>query len=253
MKKQFLIVGNWKMNTDIVEAENLATNIAEALSEDDCQTVICPPAVFLEQVYLTVADYKLAKLGIGVQNISWEEKGAFTGDLSANMVKNWARYAIIGHSERRQYFAETNALINKKIKLALAADLIPILCIGEKRLLSNDISELGRDLTEGMAGLSVEEAKKVVVAYEPVWAIGTGEAANPGYANKIMRELRTWLKDDYGFEVAESVKILYGGSVNEKNSNDYLKEEHIDGLLIGGASLKPEVFIKIIKQVQKIK
>lgn len=242
-----LIIGNWKMNTDIAAAEKLVMDIDESLSDLQTKVVVCPPHVFLEQVYLILAQNKDSSLSVGVQNISWEEEGAITGDISVEMVQEWVDYAIVGHSERRKYFAETNVLINKKIKLCLKHSIVPVLCVGETRLLTGDVAELGRDLNEGLADLTVDELKKVVVAYEPIWAIGTGNPATPHYANKVMGNLRNWLKDEFGFDVAESIKILYGGSINEKNSKDFLKEEHIDGLLIGGASLNAKSFVKIVK------
>lgn len=250
-KRNYLIVGNWKMNTNISEAEDLAEYLAQNFEEEYCETVICPPVVFIEQCYLTIVDYKWKNLLLGVQNICWEEKGAITGDISANMVKPWVDYAIIGHSERRQYFAETNLQINKKIKLAIQNKIIPVLCVGEKGLLSDNMVELGRDLKEGLAGLTIEEAAKLVIAYEPVWAIGSGNPANPTYANKTMRDIRNWLRDEYGFDISERIRIIYGGSVNANNALDYIKEEHVDGLLIGGVSLKGKDFLNIVEGASK--
>lgn len=244
--KNYLFVANWKMNTDIIEAEELIDSIADGLKVGDDTVVLCPPACFLEQCSLILGTKKVQNVFLGAQNISWETKGAITGDISVEMIKNWVDYVIVGHSERRQYFSETNVQVNKKIKLALDENIKPVLCVGEKRLLSDDITEVGRDLSECLAGLSISEARKVAIAYEPVWAIGTGEAANPSYVNRIIRDLRAWIKDEFGFEVAESIKFLYGGSVDEKNSLDYLKQEHVDGLLIGGASLKADKFLQIV-------
>ncbi|MFA4930442.1 MAG: triose-phosphate isomerase [Patescibacteria group bacterium] len=247
MAEKKLIVGNWKMNTDVGTAEDLIMDISEGHIDDSlAEVVICPPHVFLEQLHLILADNKDNQLKLGVQNLSWEETGAITGDISVLMVKDWAQYAIIGHSERRKYFAETNVLINKKIKLCLKYNLIPILCVGESRLLTGDVVELGRDLNEGLVGLTQDELKRVVVAYEPIWAIGTGNPATPHYANKVMGNIRNWLKDEFGFDVAENIRILYGGSVDDKNAGDFLHEEHIDGLLVGGASLKAKTFVKIV-------
>lgn len=241
------------MNTDLDQAVDLAGEIGKGLDKEDAQTVICPPHVYIEQVFTAVKKSRRKNLAVGVQNISWEKKGAFTGDVSVEMVKPWVKYAIIGHSERRQYFAETNAMINTKIKLALANKVTPILCVGEKRFMSSDLRDLGRDLIEGLDGLTKMEMKKVVVAYEPVWAIGSGKAALPNYVNKIIKEMRLWLKDEKGFDVAERVQIIYGGSVNSRNAKDYLAEEQVDGLLIGGASLKPGAFLRIVKAVAKKK
>lgn len=244
--KNYLFVANWKMNTTVAEAEELIDGVVDGWEKEEDVVVLCPPACFLEQCSLVLDSKKVKNIFLGAQNVSWEQKGAITGDISVTMVKDWVDYAIVGHSERRQYFSETAVLINKKIKLCFECDINPVLCVGEKRLLSDDITEIGRDLSECLAGLSIGEAKKISIAYEPVWAIGTGEPANPNYVNRVIRDLRAWVKDEFGFEVAESIKFLYGGSVDEKNSVDYLKQEHVDGLLIGGASLKKDKFLKIV-------
>jgi len=250
-KRSYLIVGNWKMNLTVGQAETLTDEIAQGMETDSVKTVICPPHVFIEQCALIVKESGQKNLQLGVQNISWERKGAYTGDISIDMVSDWVKYVLIGHSERRQYFAETNSLINAKVKLALANQIIPVLCVGEKRFMSADISDLGRDLMEGIAGLTAKEVSELVVAYEPVWAIGSDKAALPSYVNKVIKEMRWWIKDEVGFDAAEKVKILYGGSVNSKNAKDYLAEEQVDGLLIGGASLKASTFLKIVKSVPR--
>ncbi len=245
-------MANWKMNTNIAEAEELVDKVASGLdSASEDIVVLCPPACYTEQCSLVLQTAKLKNLFLGVQNVSWETKGAITGDISVDMVADWVDYAIVGHSERRQYFSETNVQINKKIKLCLDRDIRPVLCVGEKRLLSDDITEVGRDLSECMSGLSINEARKLAIAYEPVWAIGTGEAANANYVNRIIRDLRGWIKDEFGFEVAEAIKFLYGGSVNEKNARDYLQQEQVDGLLVGGASLQADKFLQIVNFSEK--
>jgi len=252
--KKFCIVGNWKMNTDVVEAENLIEEIVIGVAKTEQEVVVCPPHVFLEQSFLVKSDIKDCKLNIGAQNISWEEKGAITGDISIGMIKNWVEYVILGHSERRQYFAETGNIINKKIRLALKYKKTPILCVGEKKFTSSqDITDLGRELLDSIDGLTKDELKKVIIAYEPIWAIGTGNSADPGYANRVIAGLRAWIKDEYDFALAEKIKILYGGSVNVKNAKDYLQAEHVDGLLIGGASLKAKSFVKIVNDADKLK
>lgn len=254
MNNKKLIAGNWKMNSTVPEAEDLTEKIVLGTIElNNAEVAIFPPAVYLEQLYLLLAEYNSQMLSLGIQNVSWESSGAFTGDIAIGMVKQWIKYAIIGHSERRKYFSETNVQINKKIKLCLKNEIVPILCIGEKRLLSSDVAEVGRDLDEGLVGIEGNDLKKIVVAYEPVWAIGTGQAAEPSYVNNMMRNLRNWLKDSFGFEVAESIRMLYGGSVDDKNAGQYLKKDHVDGLLVGGASLKADKFLKIVKEAEKIK
>ncbi len=252
-KNKYYIVGNWKMNTDIVEAENLIEEISIGVENTEQEVVVCPPHVFLEQCYLVQSEMKDNKLKIGAQDISWEEKGSITGDISMPMIKNWVEYVIVGHSERRHYFVETGNVINKKLKLALKYKKAPILCVGEKKFTSSqDVTELGRELLDSIDGLTKDELKKVIVAYEPVWAIGTGNAADPGYVNRVIAGLRAWIKDEYDFALAEKIKILYGGSVNTKNAKDYLQMEHVDGLLIGGASLKTKSFVKIVADAGKI-
>jgi len=252
MTKNYLIVGNWKMHTDIGEAEDLVTGLAGAIDPDGVEVVICPPVVFLEQCSLLVQEKAANKMSVGTQNISWEKEGAITGDIGINMVKDWARYVIVGHSERRKYFAETNNQIAQKLRLVIGARLTPVLCVGEKRFMTGDVAEVGKEMMEGIKEMSPEAMKKLVIAYEPVWAIGTGQAASPEYANKVIGELRSWLKDEYSFDVAERVRFLYGGSVDGKNALSYLKQEQIDGLLIGTASTKIRVFSKIIKDAGKL-
>jgi triosephosphate isomerase len=251
--KKYLLVGNWKMNTDISSAEDLAEEMAVACVDTEQEVVICPPVVFTEQCSLVLAEQKDAKLKLGVQNISWEEMGALTGDVSILMVKNWVEYVIVGHSERRQYFTETSNIVNKKLKLCLKYNKIPVLCVGEKRFSSSqDVADIGRELSDSIAGITREEMEKVVIAYEPVWAIGSGNAADPGYVGRIIAGLRSWIKDEYDFDTAEKVKMLYGGSVSEKNAREYLSKDQIDGLLVGGASLKAKSFAKIVGIADKI-
>jgi triosephosphate isomerase len=251
-KKRYLIVGNWKMNLDINKAEKLFDQLCDDLSVENVDVVACPPVVFLEQMSLIAGGYA-NNIAVGVQNIHWEESGAFTGEVAVGMVEKWAKYVIVGHSERRHYFSETSNVINKKIKLALKYNLVPVLCVGEKRFFSSvDVAEIGVEMNEALSGLSADEVKKVVIAYEPVWAIGNGMSADPVYANRIIMGLRNWLKDEYSFEVAEQVRFLYGGSVDAKNAKKYLQQMQVDGLLIGGTSLKAKSFLRIIAQAGKL-
>ena len=253
MKKKFLIVGNWKMNTDLSVAEDLICDLADGLAETKNDVVVCPPAVFLEQCFLTADSKKVNNLQFGTQNIGWEKKGALTGEISIDMVEPWVKYVITGHSERRQYFAETSNIINKKIRLCLEKKITPILCVGEKRYASSqDVADIGRELSDSIEGLTKEELIKVVIAYEPVWAIGSGEAADAGYTGRIIAGLRGWIKDGYDFETAESIRFLYGGSVDHKNAVEYLSKDQVDGLLVGGASLKAKSFLKIVEMADKL-
>lgn len=251
--KQFLLVGNWKMNTDIAEAENLVEELAVKCCDTNQQVVVCPPVVFAEQCSLVVAEQKKSKLKLGAQNICWEESGAITGDISIKMIEQWVDFVIVGHSERRQFFTETSNIVNKKLKLCLKYNKTPILCVGEKRFSSSqDVADIGRELSDSISGITREELEKVVIAYEPVWAIGGGNAADSGYVGRIIAGLRSWIKDEYDFDVAEKVKMLYGGSVSEKNAGEYLKKDQVDGLLVGGASLKAKSFAKIVAIADKI-
>lgn len=250
--KRFLIVGNWKMNLDIKRAEKLLEQLCNGVEANQVQTVVCPSVAFLEQLSLLAGGY-VDNVNIGVQNIHWEESGSFTGEVAVGMIDKWAKYVIVGHSERRHYFAETGVLINKKIKLALKHGLTPILCLGEKRFIASvDVAEIGVDMMECLNGLTEEEARAVVIAYEPVWAIGSGMSADPIYVNRIIMGLRNWLKDEYSFDMAERTRFLYGGSVNAKNAKKYLQQPQVNGLLIGGTSLKARSFLRIIANAEKL-
>jgi len=210
--------------------------------------VLCPPATTIPAVSGLV---KGSKVGVGTQNLHWEESGAFTGELSPAMVAEFCGYVIIGHSERRAYFAETDESVNKKVKAALAHGLTPIMCVCE----TLEENEAGRtnevvvgQVKADMAGLSAEEAAKVVVAYEPIWAIGTGKAASGDLANKVIFEtIRMPLKEMFGSAAAEAVRVLYGGSVKGSNAAEFFGQAEIDGALVGGASLKADDFLAIVK------
>ncbi|WP_457568992.1 triose-phosphate isomerase [Desulfurobacterium sp.] len=241
-----LIAGNWKMNKTVSESVEFARNFVDAVSDvADRDILICPPFTSL-QVLGQIFDGTNVKLG--AQNMHFEEKGAFTGEISPLMLKDvGCTFVILGHSERRHIFGENNDFINKKVLSAVSHGLIPILCVGElleEREAGRTFEVVGTQLEEGLKGLSKEA--DFVVAYEPVWAIGTGKTATPELAEEVHRFLREKLAELFGKEKAESVRILYGGSVKPENVEGLMAMENIDGALVGGASLKVESFVKIV-------
>ncbi len=242
-----LVAGNWKMNKTVEQASALVQEMLPGLKEiGEVERVICPPFTSLPALSEMLAG---TGIGLGAQNLHWEASGAYTGELSAQMVKEFCQYVIIGHSERRAYFAETDETVNKKLKAALAIGLTPIVCIGET------LSEYEAGTTQAVVSHQVKEgfkeidpaiASKIVVAYEPIWAIGTGKAATSAGANAVLADsIRPALAELWGSSVAQEVRILYGGSVNAANAAEYFKMSDIDGALVGGASLKPVDFIQI--------
>ncbi|MCX2486498.1 triose-phosphate isomerase [Pedobacter sp. MR2016-24] len=249
MRKK-IVAGNWKMNTDYAEGISLFSEIVNIVRDEkkgDQIAVICAPFIHLNS---------LSKLGgdtvkIGAQNCHQNESGAFTGEISAKMIKSvGCEYVIIGHSERRQYFAESDALLAEKTKIALAHGLIPLFCIGEtldERNNGNFFEILKGQLENGVFGLDEADFAKVVIAYEPVWAIGTGLTATAEQAQEVHAFIRSELVYRYGEEVAEDTSILYGGSCNPKNAAELFAQKDIDGGLIGGASLKSRDFADIVK------
>ncbi|MBX4200546.1 triose-phosphate isomerase [Candidatus Parcubacteria bacterium] len=241
-----LIVANWKLNPSTKkEAEELFEGIKKAAK--DAGAVICPPFVYLPL---------LKGLTMGAQDVFFEAKGAFTGEISPAMLKDLeVEYVIVGHSERRKHFNETDQIINKKITAVVEAGLKPIFCIGEtKEEMEADkkAEVLERQITEGLKDLSGDQVKNVIVAYEPVWAIGTGQNCSVEGAMQSVALIRKILANAYSGEVADGIKILYGGSVNSKNAAGYIKEAGVDGLLIGGASLDANEFISIIESCKTI-
>lgn len=244
-----LIVANWKLNPiSQKEAKTLLDKTKRGIKNiKNADVVVCPPFV-----WLAVAP-KRGKGGfiMGAQNCFWEEKGAFTGEISALMLADLKiNYVIIGHSERRKYFNETDEQINKKIKKSLSAKLKPILCVGEtaEERDSNKRAEvLERQITEDLKGVKKEEMKNIVIAYEPVWAIGTGVTASPEQAKEMHDYIRSLIAERYGKDIADKTIILYGGSCNSKNAKEIFAQEGVDGGLIGGASLIPEEFLAICK------
>ena len=248
--KQFLIAGNWKMNTNVFEAVELTKHILKGLTDrqikDSVKVLICPPYTNLDSVKREISNPNLL---MGAQNCHFEPKGAFTGEISIMMLKQFnCQYVIVGHSERRQYFHETNEFINAKIKALLRHSIMPILCIGETledRNAGSTFDVLTEQLSKSLAEISNDDIAKIVVAYEPVWAIGTGITATIEQVTEAHNFIRKFLCDNFG-ENANQVLIQYGGSVNAENAKEILAVENVNGALIGGAALKHEQFLQII-------
>ncbi len=244
-----IIAGNWKMHKTIAEAIQLTREIREAVSDiTRVDVVLCPPFTALAAVEGAIAN---SQIGLGAQNMHWAEEGAYTGEISPLMLEGLCDYVILGHSERRQFFGETNEGVNKKLKVALEHELIPIVCVGEN-LEQNEAGEtesfVGGQVKAAFAGISAEEALKVIVAYEPIWAIGTGRNAEPSDANHIINtSIRKTLADIYDTEVAGQIRVQYGGSVKPNNVESFMAQDNIDGALVGGASLKADSFIALVK------
>ena len=237
------------MNLTLAASLELAEGLkktASGISEVDI--AVCPPSVYVQPV---AAALKGSNIGVGAQNIYFEKEGAYTGEISAGMLQDiGCQYVILGHSERRNILGESSELVNLKTQAALAAGLIPIVCVGEllkERKAGTTEQVVRRQFDGSFSGISAEDMKKCVIAYEPVWAIGTGEVATPEQAEEAHVEIRKMITKNYNKEVAEAVRIQYGGSVNEKNAKEILANPNVDGALVGGASLKAEPFMGIIK------
>jgi len=244
-----IIAGNWKMYKTDKEAYELASSLKDRLRDvNSVKVVLCPPFTSLSSVKKGIQGSKIL---LGAQNMHWESEGAFTGEISAEMLlSSGCNFVILGHSERRMHFGETNDMVNKKLKKALEVGLVPIVCVGERleHRETGKTEEVVEDHIRGaFEGLSQKEAEKVVIAYEPVWAIGTGKTATPKQANDVHRFIREKLSALYSEKVAQSINILYGGSVKPENSKELLEQTEIDGALVGGASLKSDSFEKIIR------
>ena len=248
MARKAIIAGNWKMNNTIAETKELVTALIPLVKDAKCDVVICTPYTDLATaVELT----KGTNVHVGAENVHWAEKGAFTGEISAKMLKELGvEYVIIGHSERRQYFGETDATVNARMKAALAAGLKPIVCVGEtleEREAGKVEEVLVRQTKGAFEGVENAELDNIVIAYEPVWAIGTGRTATAEVANETIAIIRRTMADLYCPKCAENrVRIQYGGSMNPKNASELMAQEQIDGGLIGGASLKAEDFAKVV-------
>ena len=247
------VAGNWKMNKTVEEARSLVSSMSAKLREiKGIEKVLCPPFPALLAVR---AQLEGSDLGLGAQNMYWEEKGAFTGEVSPLMVKELCQYVILGHSERRTYFSETDDTVNKKVRAAQKYDLTPIVCVGEtlQQYEANQTAEVvGRQLRLGLANVDSVFALRLVVAYEPVWAIGTGKASSSGNANDVLSKvIRPSLSELFGGQTAQAIRILYGGSVTSSNAAEYFGCPEIDGALVGGASLKVDEFVAITQAAAK--
>lgn len=244
-----IIAGNWKMFKTIEESVKTVSELKPKVSNvKDRDIVICPVFTSLRSVCEAA---KGSNIKIGAQDLYWEEKGAFTGEISAGQIKDTGcTYVIIGHSERRQFFHETNDTVGKKIHAALKSGLIPIVCVGEllaERESGKTFAVNEKQIREGLGTMSQEQAKAIVIAYEPVWAIGTGKVATPSQAEEVHIYIRKTVASMFGQETAEGIRILYGGSVKPENISELMSQSNIDGALVGGASLEAESFTKIIK------
>lgn len=246
--RKHIVAGNWKMNTTLEEGKQLAKEIAEIFNEKEVELIVAPPFTHLDAIskILKNTDIKLAS-----QNIAKENFGAYTGEIAAEMVKSiGASYTLIGHSERRSYYGESNAILSSKVKKALSINLKPIFCVGEnleEREANRYFEVIKSQLEEGLFDLSEKEFSEITIAYEPVWAIGTGVTASPEQAQEVHAFIRKIVSEKYSNLVAEHLSILYGGSCNPKNAKELFSKQDIDGGLIGGAALKPNDFIAIAK------
>jgi triosephosphate isomerase len=247
-----LIAGNWKMNTNLAEGLALVSAMLDDLEKvSPVQKVLCPPFISLHPIKELVEG---TSIQLGAQNVYFKESGAYTGEISPRMLAGLCKYVILGHSERRQYFYETDTVVNAKVKAVLATDLLPIFCIGEtleqnEAGKTNDV--LARQVIDGLKGVAAERA--IVIAYEPIWAIGTGKAATGTQAGQTVALIRNTVAELWGRENADEIRILYGGSVTGTNITEFIREAQIDGALVGGASLKALEFVVIVRQTAKIK
>lgn len=240
MRKK-IVAGNWKMNMTPAKSVELINSLKNEINTTDVEVVVCPPFVCLPAVLEAV---KGTNIGVGAQNMHFEESGAFTGEIAPSMlVELGVKYVVIGHSERRQYFAETDETVNKKVLKAIEHNLVPIICVGEsleEREQGVTIDLVRLQTKVALKDVKAEDAKNVVIAYEPIWAIGTGKTATSAQAEEVCAAIRTVVGEVYGQEVADAVRVQYGGSVNGGNANELFNMGNIDGGLVGGASLKPE-------------
>lgn len=247
-----LIAGNWKLNKTSTEAYKLVAEMLPGLRNiRGVEKLLCPPFTALMAVSRLIKD---SDIRLGAQNMYWEEQGAYTGEISPRMLAEFCQYVILGHSERRTYFGETNEQVNRKVRAAIAQHLMPIICVGET-LEENEVGRaagvVSRQVREALVGLDILDAERIVIAYEPVWAIGTGRAATAAGANTLIRNvIRPTLASLFGENIAQSVRVLYGGSVDPGNAGDFFRQPEIDGALVGGASLKARSFIDIVEAAQ---
>ena len=251
MRKK-VIAGNWKMNNDLSESQNLISKLTSGLSDEkvNCEVIICPPFTSLQEAGALIRN---TIIKLGAQNMYYEESGAYTGEISASMLKSvGCDYVILGHSERRTIFGEPDSLINKKIKKALQSNLKPIFCVGEtlqerESGITKDV--IKRQVVEGLKDILINSINQIILAYEPVWAIGTGKTATPAQAEEVHEFIREIVSGLYNKDVSDNLIIQYGGSVKPENAVELMSQKDIDGALVGGACLKAESFIQIIKSV----
>ena len=246
--RKTVIAGNWKMNMTATETKKFAEELKRVMPRAKwCDTVICVPAC---NIPTAAKVFKELRISVGAENLYYEEKGAYTGEISAAMLRDLGvKYVIIGHSERRQYFGETDTAVNRKVHAALDAGLSPIICVGEsesQREMGVTQDWIALQVKTALYGVPAERLRRCVIAYEPIWAIGTGKTATAQQAGEVCTHIRATIRGLYGARVARSVTIQYGGSMNPKNAQELLAQPDVDGGLIGGASLKPEQFVEII-------
>jgi triosephosphate isomerase len=247
--RKALIAGNWKMFKTLEEAVLFAEELALRVKDvSDREILVCPPALYIYPLIHALAD---SPVFVGAQNVFWEDQGAFTGEVSVPMVKSTgARFAIIGHSERRQYFSETDETVNKRLNACLKAGITPIVCVGEtlaEREAGKTLDVIRNQMANGLTNISKTQAANLVIAYEPVWAIGTGKTATPEIAQEVHGFIRSQVKDLFDPEIAGAIRILYGGSVKPDNVDILMAQADIDGALVGGASLEVASFERIIR------
>lgn len=250
--RKYLMAGNWKMNKTMSEAIVLTQQLCNQYNckWDNVDIVVCPPAIDIKSVY-TVIDFDKTKIAVGAQNVHWEESGAFTGEISIPMIKEaGCEFCIVGHSERREMFNETDTSVNLKVKALIEADIAPIVCVGESLSMRDSGDYVGfivAQVRAALAGLDEADMKKVVIAYEPIWAIGTGRTATPEQAEEVCAAIRATIADMFGKGVADACRVLYGGSMNVGNVESLLAQPDIDGGLIGGAALQSDSFRQLIE------
>ena len=247
-----IIAGNWKMNTTVAEAAELVKAMKDKLNQiTGVGKVLCPPIISLTAVKELIRG---TSIKLGAQNMYFEKSGAFTGEVSPPMLAGLCEYVILGHSERRGYFGETDQIVNKKVKAALAVGLTPIVCVGES-LKENEAGETIAVVTRQVKGAfeGIDSPKDTVIAYEPIWAIGTGKAATGAQANATIKVIRDTVAKLYGEQIAQAIRIQYGGSASSANIAEFISQPDIDGALVGGASLKAADFLGIVDQTAKIK
>jgi triosephosphate isomerase len=252
--RKYLIAGNWKMNLDSAEGAALAKDLVSHVgTQTDVAVCVCPTFTALESVSKALSG---STIQLGAQNMHFEASGAYTGEISAAMLRSlFTNFVILGHSERREYFGETDAVVNKKTLAALAANLKPIVCIGETldEREAGKVNEVIKTQLEGaLVGVTADTSDALVIAYEPVWAIGTGKTATPEMAEEVHAEIRCLLAGLIGTDAAEKVRILYGGSMKPENADELLAQKNIDGGLIGGAALKAASFAALVESAQKL-